>query len=994
MLPVFLTAQTYRFDTYDQAHGLSSLQVQDLVFDHDGFLWVATNNGLFRFLGSQFERYGPERGLPERNILGLYVDPVGMVWASTDGGLYLRTGARFSRVGGLRTGHDIVAITNTRFVAVDNLQLKYLELNRSTGAFDSTSVFSAQQRRAQPELDQIHGIAATKDGTVWLGCGDNICSMSGGRIRIWGPQDGVFPLPWQKLYLDHRGSLWATARDHVLELPLGSTIFKDRSPPNADPGRFFPWSAIAEDRQGRIIFNSPSGLARREDSSWQVIGESNGLTNPRVTSVAFDSHGDPWVGTVNGVAHWIGYEYWEGWKREQGLPASPVWSLNTFRPERILIGTARGPAVLDEIKHQVTPLTDDHGWRYGQVGGMAEDKMGRIWAVTFTGSVLCIDPKSLVVKSIAETNNYFRHLHIDPGGRIWMTSKKGIDLIDDPESSLTLTHTRDADALIGRDEVVSMALGKKPTGDLWFLYPHGLLLYSAGLWSRPEISRLDLANVDLKEISAAPDGSLWLAMDDESNNPAIIRLKPQGKNFQAVPVPLPPMLKDVVLYSILVDRRGWLWLGTDIGLAGWNGAEWRLFNRETGFPSSDTNRGVLSEGVDGSIWVGTMEGAAHLIHPERAFEPVHIRAAITSMRRGDQDYAAGDAPELPWDRGNLRFRFISPDTWDRSSLSFSYRILGLDSSWIATQDTQAGFSNLPPGKYRFQVYAQNAGLSSKSAIAESVFRVLPPWWRTIWFYFGCTVGGVFLVWCLVRLRTRQLRLNKRNLEQLVEEMAIETTRLSQREQDAVLAEERNRLAHELHDTLAGAFTGIFMQLQAASDLAVSDSGRSRACVGRAEQLSRDGLRRVREFVQSLTISADYPVPTIDAMRRFVTAATEGTPSTGVFLVEGRERPLKQSCGLALMRIIEEAIGNALRYADAKTIVVRLGFSDSSVSLAIRDDGKGFPADQMSAVGFGLTSMRARTERLSGEYRLQSSPGSGTTIHVELPQPFEEELQPQ
>jgi signal transduction histidine kinase len=215
-------------------------------------------------------------------------------------------------------------------------------------------------------------------------------------------------------------------------------------------------------------------------------------------------------------------------------------------------------------------------------------------------------------------------------------------------------------------------------------------------------------------------------------------------------------------------------------------------------------------------------------------------------------------------------------------------------------------------------------------------------------------------------------------------ISIETNRLAKRAQDAALAEERNRLAQELHDTLAGAFTAISMQLQAASDLADSNEELRNACINRAEDLAGYGLRNVREFVQSLTLGSTKGSSLALEMRTLLLSATSGTGTNGIFTVEGEERPPDSACSHALLRVMQEALGNAQRYAEAKNILVALHFGEDLLSVTISDDGKGFIVDQSTDKGFGLTGIRSRISLLSGTCLITSTPGAGTKVFVELP----------
>jgi len=273
--------------------------------------------------------------------------------------------------------------------------------------------------------------------------------------------------------------------------------------------------------------------------------------------------------------------------------------------------------------------------------------------------------------------------------------------------------------------------------------------------------------------------------------------------------------------------------------------------------------------------------------------------------------------------------------------------------------------------------------------ADIVVLSEPSWWTAkhattvLTAALALTLGVLCWVAALRSQVKRQTQLIRSQLASLAA-ISIETNRLAKRAQEGAVAEERNLLAHELHDTLAGAFTGISMQLQAASDLAGSNEELRTACIGRADDLASYGLRNVREFVHSLTIGSANGSSLAVEMRTLLISATAGTGTNGKFTVEGHERPLSAACSNTLLRVMQEALGNAQRYAEAKNILVTLRFEKEVLSVTISDDGKGFIMDESMDKGFGLTGMQSRISRLSGRFSLTSSPGAGTEIFVELP----------
>ncbi|HEX2918763.1 MAG TPA: sensor histidine kinase, partial [Edaphobacter sp.] len=222
-------------------------------------------------------------------------------------------------------------------------------------------------------------------------------------------------------------------------------------------------------------------------------------------------------------------------------------------------------------------------------------------------------------------------------------------------------------------------------------------------------------------------------------------------------------------------------------------------------------------------------------------------------------------------------------------------------------------------------------------------------------------------------------------------MMVETHQLSIRAQDAAIAEEKNRLAQDLHDTLAGAFTGIFMQLQAANDLSEEESTRRSSLIRKAEDLARGGLRQVREFVHTLAFSDGDPDNVIHEMRTFVASVSDSVRLRTHFTIVGRERRLKPAAANAFLRVLQEAIGNTQRYASAKNIFVTMQFEASAGTLTVRDDGVGFDRTKVGDAGFGIAGMQARMHRLGGNVQIETTPGSGTTVIATLPACCEDEV---
>ncbi|WP_433168043.1 sensor histidine kinase [Kribbella sp. CA-247076] len=224
------------------------------------------------------------------------------------------------------------------------------------------------------------------------------------------------------------------------------------------------------------------------------------------------------------------------------------------------------------------------------------------------------------------------------------------------------------------------------------------------------------------------------------------------------------------------------------------------------------------------------------------------------------------------------------------------------------------------------------------------------------------------------------------LRQAHEENAALHAQLLVQAREAGVADERRRLAAEIHDTIAQGLTGIIAQLQVVTN--ASDPATAKEHVHRATELARHSLGEARRSVQNLApigLSSDG-LP--EAMHKTVDQWAERTGVRADFTVTGTTHHLHGEVSATLLRITQEALANVAKHAAATRVGVTLTFMDCEVTLDIRDDGKGFdpmtPPARTGAGGFGLDGMRARAERIAGSLTVESEPGSGTALSARVP----------
>ncbi|MBL4625442.1 MAG: SpoIIE family protein phosphatase, partial [Flavobacteriales bacterium] len=247
------------------------------------------------------------------------------------------------------------------------------------------------------------------------------------------------------------------------------------------------------------------------------------------------------------------------------------------------------------------------------------------------------------------------------------------------------------------------------------------------------------------------------------------------------------------IYSILITREGLMWLGTQAGIQridvnAFNSTGQfitRSYSKEEGFIGVECNSNAIFEDSNGKIWFGTVKGVT-IFDPElettNSKEP---NTHITNLRFEFEDYdwsefSQGEVNGLPvnleltYKKNHLSFDFVGISYRAPEKVRYQFKLAPLDEDWLHwTDKNEAVYPHIPAGKYTFMVRAKNNDGVASSVPAEFSFVILPPWYKTWWFYTLCVISFVSLVYSIFAVRTRQLKQQKEKLERQVAERTKE-----------------------------------------------------------------------------------------------------------------------------------------------------------------------------------------------------------------------------
>jgi signal transduction histidine kinase len=248
---------------------------------------------------------------------------------------------------------------------------------------------------------------------------------------------------------------------------------------------------------------------------------------------------------------------------------------------------------------------------------------------------------------------------------------------------------------------------------------------------------------------------------------------------------------------------------------------------------------------------------------------------------------------------------------------------------------------------------------------------------TAWAIVIITFSGMFAFWI------ERIIAQSSERRELIQQLRATRAELAEVSRQAGALAERERMAWEIHDTLAQGFTSILMLLQAAEPHIAADPAEARRQVGLAAATARENLEEARALVAAQPPAPLGATSLEETVRRLTARLGDELGISASYTVSGEPRRLAAGVEVVLLRAVQEGLANIRKHAKAGRVEVALAYGDGAVRLAVRDDGIGFDRARPAATGFGLRGMRERVGQVGGTLDIRSEPGAGTTVTVEV-----------
>lgn len=944
--------------------------VLSMAQGRDGFLWLATGEGLFRFDGVNFELVeaeGADRHDPPSAVL---VARNGDVWTSFSGS------RRFAvyRAGQLRVlsvppaPDHILALAEAADGAIWALTAKFdgelLRLqNGKWRLFDAGN--------GLPHDNGLSLLVAA-DGAVWVSFCNSVVRLRPGAERF----ETVRKTPRANgmLSQDPAGRVWLSEK--AGSYPITGSGGRGPPPPLRAPYptddsliRGAPlfdhlgnlWIAMRYEGVRRVAAADPSGpLSQGANAQIKAYRSRDGLSSDVTNQVLEDREGNIWIGTEKGLDKFRPATLRS--EPELNDPAAFGDKLMAASDGSVYIGQARAI-------YRVAPGGDPKPIlrRVSEPQSLCEAPDGAIWIAFARSIVVWKQGRNIRTFPRPDTDSIVYDCAFDARGDYWISAGAGgllryrqgrwATMFERPAAREihAMTMVRDARGQLvvqwadrkliwidyptrkftpfdlGPGEV-ALTLYPTPTGEVYAASAFGLSRFRDG---HVETIRIDQPSprTRISGLVRTPEGDTWIAYPR-----TLARIGPQDlERAFASHAFSPPGLS----------------LGFGDG----------LMSR----PHSHTQRSLV-QGGDGRLWVATETGTLWM-------DPKHI--VRTHLTPGVAIKSVMVDGHLHRDPVFLKLRPATTGVEiDYAVLSFAdpkqanvrYRLEGFDKGWIDPgARRQAFYTNLKPGKYRFRVIAANDQGVWNQAGAAVDLEIPPTFLQSRGFIALCLGLAMGLLWLLYRLRVAQVAQGVR--------VGLEA-RLGERE----------RIARELHDTLLQSVQGLVLRFQSvANRMPAGDKSRDllESALKRADDVIVDGRNRVRD------LRVAHSPGDLRAVLEESASAAGFDPTIPVRIVaEGAPRAVHPVVMAEAGRIAGEALFNIARHAGAKSVEIAISFAANQLFIQIRDDGVGFPEDIMAAGHkpghFGLVGMRERAARIGGVLTFENRPEGGAEVSLKLP----------
>jgi len=790
--------QIYPAAVYTEDQGLPSTDVADLAQDARGRIWFATRNGLAAYDGFNWAYFGGDSHLEAASFFRLKIDASGRIWAmnresqpliSVFDGETWRHLPPAPKLDALREHLSGFAVS----LRADRQMAAFSSLEQGVYVWRGDAWRNYDERHGLPSR-RVYAVHFFEDA-IYAALDDGLYVIEGDRARPFRLADGraigetLFAFAFAE---DERGegpSLWLLGHQWISKVQDGVLTRVCKTIELAPTSGSTP-ALIKPDRFGGVFWGDAGHLfylAPGEDRPEQ-LSVDNGLAGNGATAVVEDREGNVWISGRRGVAKFPGFRF-ANFDKTTGLLADEVTAILELGPRRLLFGHNFGLTFYDNGVFRPFPFpgATQQSDVHTRCMDLELGEDGTIWIGASRMGLGRLTPGSDRIEWHAKDRGVsgpVAAIQPAPEG-VWTATGNGLFLFSNGRfQNHPLPHPKASWSVrnLTRDE----------DGALYLAGPFfGLMAYKDGKWTRFDIEEQSReSNAFVCYIDRR--GDVWLG-----GRAGLARVRGRGLE----PVDIPELGDNRSIYSIMEDHRGRFWLGTDNGVAVWDGKKARRFTIHDGLAGRENNRAAALMDRPGRIWLGFDNGLT--LYREAFDAPNHAQPLLwwDDLEVSDRALSLAEDHRLGYRDRDLYFNFQAVSFIDENAIQYQTWLEGFDASWLEParyQNLPLRYTNLPPGDYRLHVRARSAAGSWSEDLVSGKITILKPYWLR-WPFLAAILAallGLALAAQHYWHAMRTSRLLRRRVEEQTRDLAAKNVALRQELDHRIQAEWALNLAKE------------------------------------------------------------------------------------------------------------------------------------------------------------------------------------------------------
>lgn len=764
VVAVLICLNGYAQQLHFVGHSVPSMQdIQPSVAleAKDGFIWLGTNEGLFRFDGLTFEAFPLKDSIGTSEISALFEDAKGQIWVGFENGaIAQKIGNSDLQLWDIEEGQPKVPITG--FEEEDSGRLWIATYGEGLYCYQNNRLYNFNLDDGLLGND-LYCLARNRDNEIWVGTdrGINICAISdrGDKtISAIMRKDGLPDDIIRTLLFDEHGDCWVGTYDQGIARVSVSThdIETISSPIALGPVRSL---ALFEERE-LWIGSESQGLFRYDfsTSSFQKIYFHQGQEWGKVLDLHKDIEGNIWVlSNQQGVA--LANRQFEFLDPQVGN----VQALLEDSRRNLWVGNDQGLYRYDFVSNQYVQELSDLALN---ILSLYEDKFGNIWIGTFGDGIYCYHPTQKTVRHISEADGLSNGsvLSIDGiNGHVWMATLGGVTELAYKKDvmlggSLAFTNYSQ-NSNLGTNFIYKVFIDSKER--TWFCTDGK----GISVWENGGITNYSEANGEplqaVYSITEDHRGHIWFSTAKHG----IYEFNDTSFNHLTVK----EGIRDLEISSLITDENSNILLVHPTGIDILNPLTRHLiyYDDEVGVNAIEPNLNAVARGADGVLWIGTQNRIIRYTALKEELS-IHPRTQLLGVSAFLESLPFDAHNRFAYDQNSLVFDYVGLWYSDPLSVKYRYQLENFDQDWISSRDRKATYSNLPPGTYTFKVMSTENEAFDQEPVVSYAFEIVPPLWQRWWVILlggTCIAYGLFFY---IRLREKRMEKEANLRKEMVE----------------------------------------------------------------------------------------------------------------------------------------------------------------------------------------------------------------------------------